>query len=163
MIELQTDKTPKLNLDNFPSPFNDGLWHRVVVTVSTNLITLSVDEVLVETVRLINIDTGGVYIFGGGLPDTPGFIGCMRQIAIDGSYRMPLNWKKNEEYCCDDEPVILNACQMTDRCSPNPCEHGGICKQTSKDFECDCDGTGYTGSVCHTCEFHFCLCSRISE
>lgn len=151
MIELQTDRIPKLNLDNFPNPFNDGLWHRTTITVGTNLITLSVDETVVETVRLISVDTGGTYIFGGGLPDTPGFVGCMRQITIDGSYRLPLNFRK-EDTCCDDEPLILNACQMTDRCSPNPCEHGGICKQTSKDFECDCEGTGYSGSVCHTCK-----------
>ncbi|CAG7823734.1 unnamed protein product [Allacma fusca] len=150
MTEVQTDKTPKLNLDNFPEPVNDGLWHHAVVTVGTNLVTLTLDDVVVETVRLINVDTGGFYYFGGGLPETSGFIGCMRQIAIDGNYRLPGNWKKDEEMCCQDDPIILNACQMTDRCSPNPCEHGGICKQNSEEFECDCDATGYTGSVCHT-------------
>jgi len=39
---------------------------------------------------------------------------------------------------------------MTDRCNPNPCEHGGICKQNSKEFYCECEETGYTGAVCHT-------------
>ncbi len=31
------------------------------------------------------------------------------------------------------------------RCNPNPCEHGGICMQDSKDFYCECEHTGYAG------------------
>lgn len=38
---------------------------------------------------------------------------------------------------------------MTDRCYPNPCEHGGICRQDHADFSCDCSKTGYAGAVCH--------------
>ncbi len=38
------------------------------------------------------------------------------------------------------------------RCMPNHCEHGGRCKQTWDSFSCTCDGTGYTGSTCHTCK-----------
>lgn len=36
---------------------------------------------------------------------------------------------------------------------PNHCEHGGRCKQTWDSFSCTCDGTGYTGATCHTCEY----------
>ena len=36
-------------------------------------------------------------------------------------------------------------------CNPNPCRHGGKCKETSDiDFECNCTGTLYHG---RTCEF----------
>ena len=45
--------------------------------------------------------------------------------------------------------MVFDACQMIDRCNPNPCEHDGACKQTSQEFSCDCAGTGYTGAVCH--------------
>jgi len=67
LIELQTENIKqKLVLDNFPADrFNDGLWHRCIFSVSTNLITLSVDERLVKTVRLLRIVTGSVYFIGG--------------------------------------------------------------------------------------------------
>jgi hypothetical protein len=35
------------------------------------------------------------------------------------------------------------------RCTPNPCEHGGVCKQNSNDFFCECEHTGYTGIFPH--------------
>lgn len=38
---------------------------------------------------------------------------------------------------------------FSNRCNPNPCEHGGVCKQNWEEFKCDCDKTGYTGAVCH--------------
>lgn len=45
--------------------------------------------------------------------------------------------------------ILFNACQMIDRCHPNPCEHGGVCRQDNLDFNCDCSNTGYHGAVCH--------------
>ena len=34
-------------------------------------------------------------------------------------------------------------------CTPNPCEHSGICNVTGpSSYSCDCNGTGYTGSKC---------------
>ena len=34
-------------------------------------------------------------------------------------------------------------------CTPNPCEHSGICNVTGpSSYSCDCDGTGYTGTRC---------------
>ena len=50
------------------------------------------------------------------------------------------------------EYILIDACAMVDRCNPNPCEHGGVCTQTSREFSCDCRDTGYTGAVCHACE-----------
>ena len=49
-----------------------------------------------------------------------------------------------------DGIVYDNVCNMNDKCWPNPCQNGGICKQTSTDIHCECDGTGYTGALCHT-------------
>lgn len=49
----------------------------------------------------------------GGKAPPRGFIGCMRKIAVDGNYRLPTDWKK-EEYCCPNE-VVFDACQMIDR------------------------------------------------
>lgn len=59
---------------------------------------------------------------------------------------------KSQEIYPDKSAVVLAACQLLDRCNPNPCEHRGKCKQSSTDFTCDCTGTGYSGAVCHTCK-----------
>ncbi len=41
-----------------------------------------------------------------------------------------------------------------DDCSPNPCQHGGICMDGVDSFTCNCDGTGYDGSNCGASKFH---------
>ncbi|KAI5723877.1 hypothetical protein M8J76_012129 [Diaphorina citri] len=125
-VEIVTSGNPKALLNNFDDSFNDGKWHTVILTLNTNLLILNVD---------------------GGVTGT-GFVGCMRMITVDGNYRLPTDWKDNE-YCCKDQ-VVFDACQMIDRCNPNPCEHGGTCKQNSAEFTCDCTASGYSGAVCHT-------------
>ncbi|KAF4517229.1 hypothetical protein B566_EDAN005283 [Ephemera danica] len=126
----------KTILDNFPDElFNDGSWHQVVLTLSTNSLVLNVDGRPMRTVRQLKISTGGYYLIAGGRHPLPGFIGCMRLITVDGNYKLPTDWKDNE-FCCKDE-VVFDSCQMVDRCNPNPCRHSGICKQSSKEFFCD--------------------------
>ena len=85
---------------------------------------------------------------GGGIYGTAGFIGCMRNITIDGIYLPPSDWKEEALSSVDD--IAIESCYVTDRCNPNPCEHGGVCKQNADEFYCECEGTGYTGAVCHT-------------
>ncbi|KAK4880887.1 hypothetical protein RN001_004206 [Aquatica leii] len=155
-VELITPNNPQINLDNFDETFNDGRWHTVVLTIGVNSMILSVDYRPMKTTRFLKMSTGGIYMIAGGVSGAigvlgqkmPGFIGCMRSISIDGNYKLPTDWT-SEEYCCKDQ-VVFDSCRMVDRCNPNPCEHGGVCKQNSLEFMCDCTGTGYAGSVCHT-------------
>ncbi|XP_049869625.1 neurexin-4 [Pectinophora gossypiella] len=148
-VELYTEASPKIRLDNYEEEFNDGRWHSMLLTMATDSLTLAVDYRPVKTTKKLRFFTGSTYYIAGGAKAPPrGFIGCMRKIAVDGNYRLPTDWKK-EEYCCPNE-VVFDACQMIDRCNPNPCEHGGVCTQTSEEFSCNCQGTGYAGAVCHT-------------
>ena len=147
-VEITSNDVPKVIIDNFDQSFNDGNWHQVELSMEKNKAVLSIDKVRMLTHRILEIRTGAHYLIGGGLYGQRGFIGCMRRIVIDGQYKPPTSWKLGDEIM--DEDVIIDSCQMTDRCNPNPCEHGGICKQNSKDFFCECEGTGYTGAVCHT-------------
>ncbi|XP_021952537.1 neurexin-4 isoform X2 [Folsomia candida] len=183
LIEVQQpDTSPRLVLDNFPNElFNEGLWHRVIFSITTNSIVLSVDERVVRTSRLIKIHTGGLYHFGGtpessldssliqidtnahsqltknALSTSTGiqapttstlqsttinYVGCLRQISIDGNFQNPQDFDK------PTAAIVLDSCQMLDRCNPNPCEHGSVCRQTSQEFECICD-ENYTGATCH--------------
>lgn len=56
--------------------------------------------------------------------------------------------------------VTVGSCSIKDRCTPNPCEHSGVCTQDWNNFYCNCDKTGYKGAVCHissyqpSCEMH---------
>nr|CAD7572109.1 unnamed protein product [Timema californicum] len=147
-VDLVTSGNPRTILDNYDETFNDGRWHTVILSIETNSLILNVDNRPMKTVRLLSMTTGTVYMVGGGLHDTKGFVGCMRMISIDGNYKLPTDWKE-EEYCCKNE-VVFDSCQMIDRCNPNPCKHSGICKQNSYEFLCDCSNTGYTGDVCHS-------------
>jgi len=74
------------------------------------------------------------------------YVGCLRLISIDSNFQNPLDWKDNY---FSRETILFDSCQMLDRCSPNPCEHGGKCNQNSLEFTCDCEETGYTGATCH--------------
>ncbi|XP_030764634.1 neurexin-4 isoform X2 [Sitophilus oryzae] len=155
-VELVAGNSYKVVLDNYEETFNDGRWHVVVLTIKTNDVTFSVDYRPMKTTRLLKIVTGALYYFAGGVDVAlgysnnviPGFIGCMKTIRIDGNSKLPTDWKENE-YCCKDE-VVFDACRMTDRCYPNPCQHGGTCHQNAAEFFCDCKGTGYGGAVCHS-------------
>ncbi|KAI4501924.1 hypothetical protein M0802_003259 [Mischocyttarus mexicanus] len=149
-VEIETAKSAKVILDNFEGKFNDGKWHQVILTVAQNTLILNVDDRPMRTKRLLDMITGPIYWVGGmtGEESNRGFVGCMRMISIDGNYKIPTDWKE-EEYCCKNE-VVFDACQMVDRCNPNPCKHSGICSQNSDEFFCDCAHTGYSGAVCHT-------------
>ncbi|XP_050681113.1 neurexin-4 [Leptidea sinapis] len=147
-VELFTEGSPKVRLDNYAEQYNDGRWHVLMLTMAPDTLTLSLDFRPVRTTKKLRFFTGASYYIAGGKTPPRGFVGCMRRIAVDGNYRLPTDWKR-DEYCCPDE-VVFDACHMIDRCNPNPCEHGGLCTQTADEFTCACTGTGYAGAVCHT-------------
>ncbi|XP_045766174.1 neurexin-4 isoform X1 [Maniola jurtina] len=147
-VELYNEGSSKAKLDNYAEEFNDGRWHSLLLTMAPDSLILSVDYRPVKTTKKLRFFTGSTFYIAGGKAPPRGFIGCMRKIAVDGNYRLPTDWKK-EEYCCPNE-VVFDACHMIDRCNPNPCEHNGVCTQTAEEFTCDCAATGYAGAVCHT-------------
>ncbi|KAK4300982.1 hypothetical protein Pmani_026854 [Petrolisthes manimaculis] len=145
-VEVSAEDTPgKVILDNFDISYNDGRWHKVMFTIAQNSMVLTVDDVPMKTVRIISIISGKYFLVGGGVYGSEGFLGCMRRISVVGFKQKP----KDDEIS-DRAGIVQAACQIMDRCNPNPCEHRGRCKQNSQEFFCDCEGTGYTGAVCHS-------------
>lgn len=144
-VELQGKKTPVVLLKPFDQLLNDGQWHRLMLALQTNRIELHLDGVPSITTRLFSLETGGLYLVGGGVYGIQGFIGCMRYLYIEGRYINVLTVPSNQV----EGQLRRDACQMVDRCHPNPCEHGGFCKQDSVEFVCNCSHTGYAGAVCH--------------
>ncbi|XP_013388250.1 neurexin-4 [Lingula anatina] len=138
--------------------FSDGLWHAVDLSIGTNKINLTVDGYSWVAKRILQIETSSTNILiGGGRNDQHGFIGCMRNLAIGGN-----------PFSVNALPVGTNigaangTCGMRDRCLPNPCEHDGVCTQTWDSFNCTCNGTGYTGAVCHT-SAHPVSCDEVKQ
>jgi len=144
-VKLAAKDSPEVEIDNFDQTYNDGIWHKVGLSTKKNEAIISVNSIAMITTRIMTIRTGAYYYIGGGWYNNPGFVGCMRRIVVDGTPRHPTDWKDFNK-----EEVIIDSCLMIDRCNPNPCEHGGICKQNSQDFECECEHTHYAGAVCHT-------------
>lgn len=145
-IELISEGTPKVVTEPFDRYLSDGRWHWTMLLLQKNRIELHVDGNPSITTRQFSMLTGDEYLVGGGLHGAQGFVGCMRYIHIEGHY-IRVSSLPAGRYSA--EGVVLDACQMTDRCNPNPCEHGGICKQNWEEFRCECEKTGYTGAVCH--------------
>ena len=73
-------------------------------------------------------------MIGGGITGIDGLVGCMRNITIDGIYLPPSDWK--EEMISHPDDIAIESCYVTDRCNPNPCEHGGVCKQVCPLVQC---------------------------
>ncbi|RWS30064.1 neurexin-4-like protein, partial [Leptotrombidium deliense] len=150
MIKVKGIDTPTdaISLDPFPNEvFNDGYWHRVSLYLETNRIILEVNGRPSITTRKFSMQSGIAYLIGGGIYGTTGFVGCMRYIYIQGKY-IHVKTLAKEKIISRPGEILFDSCQMIDRCYPNPCEHGGTCRQTSLDFVCDCSHTGYTGAVC---------------
>uniref|UniRef100_A0A8C4HHA6 Contactin associated protein 1 n=1 Tax=Dicentrarchus labrax TaxID=13489 RepID=A0A8C4HHA6_DICLA len=139
---------------------NDGYWHTVDLAARDNLLTLTIDEEKASPLKITNpftIRTGDRYFFGG-CPKTNNtirkcetklnrFHGCMQHIFIDDEQLdidiiLQRQWGRYAE-------LLLGTCGITDRCTPNPCEHEGRCIQSLDDFICLCENTGYKGEVCH--------------
>ncbi|XP_030780816.1 contactin-associated protein-like 4 isoform X5 [Rhinopithecus roxellana] len=76
-----------------------------------------------------------------------GFQGCMRLISIGGRVVDLISVQQGSLGNFSD--LQIDSCGISDRCSPNYCEHGGECSQSWSAFHCNCTNTGYRGATCH--------------
>ncbi|XP_048870641.1 contactin-associated protein 1-like isoform X1 [Brienomyrus brachyistius] len=138
---------------------NDGFWHTVEIVARDNFVTVTIDDDEGSPLKITNVFTvrTGYHYYFGGCPQTNNtdrcetnlnkFHGCMQQIFIDDEpvdIDMVLLWRWGRY-----TELLLGTCGITDRCTPNPCEHDGRCIQSWDDFICRCENTGYQGEVCH--------------
>lgn len=73
-----------------------------------------------------------------------GFVGCIRQLVMSGIQILPRdltnnvstirnnNNKQPRTGSVANHGVLVDACEMFDRCTPNPCRHGGRCYQVDQ-------------------------------
>lgn len=155
---IQGDQGPMVEIEPSDMLLNDGSWHSVRILAKENLIVTIVDDNVSTTKRRFRFESGREYYIGGSPDPRPGLVGCMRYVYIEGRYISLSTLPQEKVHKVQPDDIVLDACQMIDRCHPNPCEHNGICKQNHIEFSCDCSQTGYLGAVCHvskhpqTCE-----------
>ncbi|XP_076011126.1 contactin-associated protein-like 5 [Genypterus blacodes] len=133
---------------------NDGLWHSVSVDTRNLQMTLTLDNEPASTIQLWDkLESRDMFHFGG-CPSTKchnptlAFQGCMQLIFINSQ---PVNLSHIQQGMLGNyNQLQFDICNIRDRCLPNLCEHGSSCSQSWTSFSCDCSGTGYTGSTCHT-------------
>lgn len=145
------EATPVVPLDPFDRKLNYGSWHNVQLALEKNRIVIELDGIPSITRRTFQMQTGQKYSVGGGVAQYRGFIGCMRWLYIEGN-KVNLETvvaENNVRGSGNNNGITIKSCQMIDRCHPNPCEHGGTCKQNHLHFTCDCGDSGYLGAVCH--------------
>lgn len=63
-MELIIDKN-SIILDNYDETFNDGRWHSLVLSASTDSLVLSIDQRPMRTTRKLRISTGSLYLIAG--------------------------------------------------------------------------------------------------
>ncbi|XP_027198540.2 neurexin-4 isoform X2 [Dermatophagoides pteronyssinus] len=143
------EETPQVPLEPFDRKLNDGSWHNVQIALQRNRIILTLDGIPSTTIRTFQMQTGQKYTIGGGIQSYRGFIGCMRWIYIENRFINPELIGSENIHKVQESDITIKSCQMIDRCHPNPCEHGGTCKQNHLGFVCDCGDSGYLGAVCH--------------
>ncbi|KAG8139787.1 hypothetical protein E2320_002538, partial [Naja naja] len=141
---------------------NDGFWHSVSLIVRESSAVITIDDQSDASFRVdrdIQLRTGSQYFFGGCpkpalrtgcLSNQTAFHGCMQMVSVD---RQPIELDMVRQHRLGKYfEVYFNVCGITDRCTPNMCEHGSRCIQSWDDFTCICDLTGYMGETCHTRE-----------
>ncbi|XP_066485310.1 contactin-associated protein 1 [Tiliqua scincoides] len=138
---------------------NDGFWHSVSLIVRETSAVITIDDKNDASFRVdrdIQLRTGNQYFFGGCpkpasrtgcLSNQTAFHGCMQMVTVD---RQPIELDMVRLHRLGKYfEVYFNVCGITDRCTPNMCEHDGRCIQSWDDFTCICDLTGYKGETCH--------------
>ncbi|NXE69389.1 CNTP1 protein, partial [Calcarius ornatus] len=138
---------------------NDGFWHSVHLVAREGSAVVTIDDDDGAEFRVAHpfqLRTGSQYFFGG-CPKPASVTGCRsNQTAFHGCLQM-LNVDMQPvdvellalQRLAQYHNVFFNVCGITDRCTPNLCEHDSRCIQSWDDFMCICDLTGYKGETCH--------------
>jgi len=139
--------------------FTDGLWHTFYLFVDRTQINCTVDRNAKVSRRTVDISPESEYYIGGHELYN-GFRGCIRDVQV-AQQEVDL-----DSLVLDKTTRVIGAnigtCAIRDRCTPNPCEHGGVCEQSWNTFTCDCMETGYKGELCHTPE-HYISCDLFKQ
>ncbi len=128
-------------LDNL----NDGQWHEISLLLTQYRFNITVDFEPEFSFARNNLSTTDRFTFSTNGDQVnretaiSGFVGCIRQLVMSGTQILPRDLISNLTALANDNRprigsivnhgVLVDACEMFDRCTPNPCRHGGMCHQ----------------------------------
>ncbi|KAM4739821.1 protein crumbs homolog 1 isoform 2-T2 [Anableps anableps] len=147
-----------------PHNVTDGEWYTVEAVLSNEVLSLRLlddagscgsqpcHKVSPVQIPLTGLETSPQDTFIGGRledpsdssgsPDSPAFIGCMRDVFVDWQLVVP------EEWLSDSAVNVSPGCSHRDRCRDEPCHNGGQCVNLWQSYHCQC-ARPYEG---HDCE-----------
>lgn len=142
-VRVEPDKPIKISVGE---ALNDGMWHDVIAGVTRNDMWLQLDrkpELRHENPWLADIGDFRSRVYIGYGTQKTGFVGCMHRIKLNGNL-VGLARLSGSRI----SGAVINRCEITNKCFPNPCRNGGRCLQTWQASQCDCGGTFYHGDRC---------------
>ncbi|CAG5131018.1 unnamed protein product, partial [Candidula unifasciata] len=151
-IDGQTVEDVVRNVDvlSKTGSYTDGLWHTFYLYVDNEKINCTVDRNSKVSLRKLSVAAlTDFYI--GGYELFNGFRGCMRDIQI--AQRAVDLERLSSVSSTTVVGAQIGSCGIRDRCTPNPCEHGGTCEQSWSTFNCIC-AMGYQGELCHSSSYY---------
>jgi contactin associated protein-like 2 len=125
---------------------NDGQWHDISILLTQYRFNITVDYEPEFSFTRNNLSTTDRFTFStsGDLYNRESalnvFVGCIRQLVMSGVQILPRDLISDLTLLASsgnrprvgsviNHDVLVDACEMFDRCTPNPCRHGGICYQ----------------------------------
>ena len=125
--------------------FSNGEWHNISVSMSENVINITIGNKLNNLP--ITISTITSYYLGSVQSSSekiktnvPAYVGCMKDLKIGGKSMVPnLNGSL--------VGGIVGSCTWKNHCSSLPCNNGGNCTDLWNDFKCSCS-KGFSGKEC---------------
>ncbi|WAR06589.1 NRX4-like protein [Mya arenaria] len=143
------DVVRNIDIESPTQSFTDGLWHTFEIYIDTEKVNVTVDRNVKVSTRTMNIIPGTDFFIGGSQLHA-GFRGCMRNIAVANQ---PIDFTNQlaVQLKLETNLVTMGSCSITDRCTPNPCEHNGFCTQDWNNFYCNCENTAQFQL---SCEMH---------
>lgn len=134
----------------FAPKLNDGSWHQFRIIASSTSFRVYIDGDF-GSVAFERVVTGQqnpqITI---GQKNAEGFVGCVRNIRIDGIQRdvNSATFTRNN--------VIYNSCPIQNFCQPFfPCYNNATCVSNPASFQCVCGAnSNYEGTYCQLCKLH---------
>lgn len=113
--------------------------------MSTSILSMFVIRFL-----LSSASTHGKYF----IIDFVGFVGCVRNVVIQGQYLDPINLMEKPPSEGFHSGLILDGCKLIDQCQVHHhCQHGGRCLSDWDGVSCDCSSSAYQGKYCQFCMY----------
>ncbi|EJD76527.1 hypothetical protein LOAG_16543 [Loa loa] len=115
-----------------PFTVNDDHWYTVVFSNTNKIVSLEIREgdFVLSRLKMNERKNMGIYWTRIGKGRSDGFRGCIRDLFINGEFTDML--KSVNVF------GVVEGCQRSKLCSPNPCQNNGTCIDQWDEFRCEC-------------------------